>query len=103
MIEQFSQYRYIDPKKLTIEFEVLIYNNVYATYTYHNDAIFAVEIYNSQLAAMQKQLFDFVWNQAQPMRFIDARGATELVWVYLVLHDSNPQADSDYDIMRLYI
>ncbi len=78
MIEQFSQYRYIDPKKLTIEFEVLIYNNVYATYTYHNDAIFAVEIYNSQLATMQKQLFDFVWNQAQPMRFIEARGAAEL-------------------------
>ena len=78
MIEQYSQYRYINPLKLKIDFEVLIYNNVYATYTHHDDSIFAVEIYNRELAAMQKQLFDFVWNQAQPMRFTDARGAVEL-------------------------
>jgi hypothetical protein len=79
MIERYSHYRYIDPKKLTIEFEVLIYNDVYATYTYQNETIFAVEIYNRELAAMQKQLFDFVWNQAQPMQFTDKRGAVSLI------------------------
>lgn len=79
MIKQHSHYRYIDPKKLTIEFEVLIYNDVYATYTYHHETIFAVEIYNRELAAMQKQLFDFVWNQAQPMHFIDERGAVAII------------------------
>ncbi len=78
MIAQYSRYRYIDPEKLAIEFEVLIYNDVYATYTYQNDTIFAVEIYDPALAAMQKQLFDFVWQHAQPMRFTDARGAVEL-------------------------
>ncbi|MBI5151056.1 MAG: hypothetical protein HZA34_00590 [Candidatus Pacebacteria bacterium] len=78
MIEHYSEYRYIDPKKLKIMFEVLIYNDVYATYTYKNDQIFCVEIYNDQLAAMQKQLFDFIWTQALPMHYTDARGAAVL-------------------------
>lgn len=78
MVACYSEYRYIDPVQLAINFEVLIYNDVYATYTYQNDAVFAVEIYNRELATMQKQLFDFVWAQARPMRFADTRGAVEL-------------------------
>jgi sugar-specific transcriptional regulator TrmB len=79
MIKHYSEYRYIDPKKLSIEFEVLIYNDVYATYSYTSETMFAVEIYNRELAAMQKQLFDFVWNQAQPMHNIDDRGSVAII------------------------
>lgn len=75
LIEHYSQFRYIDPRQLTINFEVLIYNDVYATYTYKGDTVFGIEIYNQQLADMQKQLYDFIWQQAQPMRFTDAHGA----------------------------
>lgn len=78
MISSYSQFRYIDPQQLEIKFETLIYNDVYATYTYQDDQIFCVEIYNSQLAEMQKQLFDFIWQQAQPMRFVSSQGAAEL-------------------------
>ena len=78
LIKNFSQMRYIDPKLLTINFEVLIYNDVYATYSYQHDSIFCVEIHNAELAAMQKQLFDFIWNQAQVMQFTDVRGAAQL-------------------------
>jgi sugar-specific transcriptional regulator TrmB len=78
MIELYSEFRYIDPKKLRINFEVLIYNDVYATYTYKQDKIFCIEVYNEQLAEMQKQLFDYIWDQAEKMRFLDERGAAEL-------------------------
>jgi sugar-specific transcriptional regulator TrmB len=79
LIKDCSQFRYVDPKKLRINFEVLIYNDVYATYTYKDREIFCVEIYNSQLAKMQKQLFDFIWQQAKPMKFIDERGGAKLL------------------------
>ena len=78
LIKNYSQFRYIDPNKLKINFEVLIYNDVYATYTYHESEIFCVEIHNPQLAAMQKQLFDFVWGQAIPMQFKDERGKAQI-------------------------
>lgn len=81
MITTFSKYRYIDPKKLLIEFEIIIYNDVYVTYSYHQDKIFALEIYNAQLASMQKQLFDFVWNQAIPMTFMDKRGSAKVTHI----------------------
>jgi sugar-specific transcriptional regulator TrmB len=78
MVEHYSQFRYIEPVKLEIKFETLIYNDVYATYTYRDDQIFCVEIYNQQLAQMQKQLFDFIWEQAQPMEFINKQGAARI-------------------------
>lgn len=78
LVERYSEYRYLDPKLLKIGFEVLIYNDVYATYTYDSDKIFCVEIYNAQLAEMQKQLFDYVWQQAQPMEYISGGGAAKI-------------------------
>lgn len=79
LVNTYSKFRYIDPRLLKIDFEVLIYNDVYATYSYKNENIFCVEIYNKQLADMQKQIFDYIWAQAQPMRFVDHRGAARLV------------------------
>ena len=78
LVAQYSEFRYISADKLKINFEVLIYNDVYATYTYKDKKIFCVEIYNEQLAAMQKQIFDFIWAQAKPMKFTDKRGAARL-------------------------
>lgn len=78
LIKSLSKFRHIDPKILDIQFEVLIYNDVYATYTYTNGEIFCVEIYNEQLASMQKQIYDSVWGIATPMKFTDKRGAASL-------------------------
>ena len=75
LIEKYSEFRYINPDKLKINFEVLIYNDIYATYTYKDKKIFCVEIYNEQLAQMQKQIFDFIWEQAVPLIYKDKRGA----------------------------
>lgn len=71
--------RYIDPKKLKMEFEVLIYNEVYVMYNVGSKDVFCVEIYNAELAAMQKQVFDYMWNAARKMRITDNRGAAEVI------------------------
>lgn len=65
-LENCFEIRYVDSKDLKIDFEILIYNDTVATYTYI-DEIFGVEIQNAHLAQMQKQLFDFVWNKSRPM------------------------------------
>ena len=59
--------RYIEETALKIDFEVLVYNNVVTIYTYQKE-LFGIEIYNSSLARMQKQLFQFVWNSAKEMK-----------------------------------
>jgi sugar-specific transcriptional regulator TrmB len=68
LVENFWEVRYIDPKELSLDFELLIYNNVVALYTYRNDEYFGVEIYNNDLASMQRQLFEFVWSKAAKMK-----------------------------------
>ncbi len=70
--------RYIDPGDLEIEVEVLIYNHTVAMYNYHQGEIFCIEIQSRAIANMQRQLFNFVWNKATPMRKIGNEGAAKL-------------------------
>ena len=72
------QVRYVPTKELAIKSEVLIYNDVTAFYHYINKDIFCVEIVSSDLAHMQKQLFEFIWRHARPMRKIGLHGEAEL-------------------------
>lgn len=58
--EKIMDIRYIDPKKLSIKVETLIYNNVVAMYEPVKDG-FCIEIYSKELAEQQKQLFEFIW------------------------------------------
>lgn len=71
--------RHVPKSELNIEFEVLIYNNVYCMYEYRDEDIFIVEIYNAKLADMQKQIFDFIWRNAKPLKKLSDYGAAELV------------------------
>jgi len=71
--------RYINPNKMKFRFEVMIYNDVYAMYSFENNDIFCVEIYNKNLATMQKELFDFVWGGARKMKIINSRGKAQVV------------------------
>jgi bisphosphoglycerate-independent phosphoglycerate mutase (AlkP superfamily) len=64
LVEKYWEARYIDPKKFEIKTEILIYNEVVAMYDFRKE-IFCVEIYNQNLAEMQKQLFEFIWNLAE--------------------------------------
>ncbi len=72
--KEFWQVRYIDPQKLNMQFECLIYNNVFCLYQFFGADQFCVEIYNDKLAAMQKQLFDFIWDNAEKMKILNEWG-----------------------------
>jgi sugar-specific transcriptional regulator TrmB len=77
-VEKYSEARYIPPEKLKRDFEVLIYNDVYALYNTEGEDTFCIEIYNPELAAMQKQIFDFLWDSAQKMKYTDNHGTAVL-------------------------
>lgn len=68
------QVRYLDRKLLPINFEVLIYNDVYCLYTFKEKEIFCLEIHNQTLADMQKRLFNLAWIAARPMRIVSEQG-----------------------------
>jgi len=62
-----TNFRHIDPKILTINFEMYIYNDVVTLLDYKDEAFTAIEIHHPALNAMMKQLFDGMWQQAQPL------------------------------------
>lgn len=71
--------RYIDPQKIKMNHEMMIYNDVFVLYYGNELGISCVEIYNSKLAGFQKQLFDFMWNRSQRMKILDDKGKSKLV------------------------
>jgi len=81
--KKYSEYRYISPKILKIETEVYIYNDVvtvlqYDTLKYNPKSIFCVEINNTALAELQRQIYDILWEQAKPLKLINDRGKREI-------------------------
>lgn len=75
LVRKWWQVRYIDPKEFKIQVDVFIYNQVYAMCHYLGGGdVFCVEMYNEKLAAMQKQLFEYVWVRAKPMKVLNEQG-----------------------------
>ncbi|NCO88763.1 hypothetical protein AUK04_04730 [Candidatus Roizmanbacteria bacterium CG2_30_33_16] len=75
MIEHWWQIRYISRAILDIQADIFIYNDIYAVCHYlDNNDIFCFEMHNPQLAKMQKQLFENLWQQAKKMMIINNQG-----------------------------
>lgn len=70
--------KYISKKEIAIQSEILIYNDVTAMYHYQQNDIFCVEIINQDLANMQRQLFDFIWSRATPMKKLSDFGKASI-------------------------
>ncbi|MDQ6984759.1 MAG: helix-turn-helix domain-containing protein [Candidatus Dojkabacteria bacterium] len=49
---------------LKISHQVDIYNDIVSYYTWHDDEVFGLEIYNSKIAKFQRQMFELAWNAA---------------------------------------
>lgn len=65
---------------LDIKADIFIYNNVYAVVNYLSKKdIFCVEIYNQNLADMQRQLFESLWLDAKKFKVLDTHGAASLL------------------------
>jgi hypothetical protein len=78
MITDLWDVRYIDPKILKIQFEMVIYNDICALYSVKGRDMFGVEIHNPNLVAMQKQIFMAMQHLAVLMDKISNRGAAKI-------------------------
>lgn len=78
MVKKYWDIRHIPKKELNIKFEVLIYNNIYAMYKYVGSDVFCVEINSPELAAMQRQVFEYLWSNATPFVIVSNHGAAKL-------------------------
>jgi predicted transcriptional regulator len=72
--DDFWELRYVSPEEIDFKFEIFVYDDVYAMYTFKGDEVFCIEVHNQLLADMQKQIFDFVWNRAEKMKRVGEVG-----------------------------
>jgi len=57
--------RYIDPNVLTINYEIVLYNDVVTLLDFTEQM--AVEMTHPAFSSMMRQLFDAMWAQATPL------------------------------------
>ena len=58
--------RYLPASMLNLTHQLDIYDDYVAIYNWHEEEIFGVLIKNKKVADLQKQIFDIVWQMAQP-------------------------------------
>jgi sugar-specific transcriptional regulator TrmB len=60
------EYNYIDPKIFKIGDNCDVYDDVIVYFQYKNGEMFAIEIYNQDIADTQRQMFEMLWLQSKP-------------------------------------
>ncbi len=65
--------RYIPPDIINIDHQVDIYNDVVAYYNWYEGEVFGVELHNTKVARMQKQIFEIIWKMGEPDRVQNPR------------------------------
>lgn len=79
LVKNWWQLKHISSKTLEIRADIFIYNNVYAVCNYLDSGdIFCFEIYNENLAQMQKDIFTKLWHDAVPMLPLDDKGGMKI-------------------------
>lgn len=56
--------RYISPDVFPVTHSMFVYDDVTAYFNWKDDEIFGIEIYNREIAAMQRRLFELLWEKA---------------------------------------
>jgi len=72
------QTRYLVPSILDVTHQMDIYNDVVAFYTWYDDEVFGVEIYNDKIAKLQKQLFELAWSSARELPLLSSNFTVKL-------------------------
>jgi len=60
--------RLIEPDAFNITSNMDIWDNVVAYYNWKDGEVFGIEVYNKDIASMQRQLFELIWTQAKPSK-----------------------------------
>jgi len=80
MVKNWWQLRHIPKSVLEIRADVFIYNNVYAVCNFLDGGdVFCFEIYNENVAQMQREIFEELWKKAKLMSITDQKGGMKLV------------------------
>lgn len=80
MVAKWWQIKYVDEKILKIQADIFIYNDVYAMCHYlEGKDIFCLEMHNEYLTKMQKEMFEVMWEVAEPMKIIGDNGEARLL------------------------
>jgi sugar-specific transcriptional regulator TrmB len=80
MVKKWWRLRHIPKKILEIKTDVFIYNNVYAVCNYLDDGdVFCFEIYNENIAQMQREIFEDLWQRAKEMKKVGLKGEMVLL------------------------
>jgi hypothetical protein len=75
LAERWWQLRHIPENVLEIRADIFIYNDVYAVCNYlESGDVFCFEIYNDNVARMQREIFEDLWKRAERMKNTDPRG-----------------------------
>lgn len=79
LVKDFWDIRSIDKKVLEITADVFIYNDVYTWCQYLGKGeVFCVEIYNDNMAKMQRQIFENLWKGARMMKKVGEKGEVRI-------------------------
>lgn len=49
--------------KVTLTHNSTIYDNVFSQYYWHKDEVFGIEIHNAEIASLQRQFFNMLWEE----------------------------------------
>lgn len=64
--------RQIDNETMPITHSTIVYDDVVAYYNWKDGEVFGIEIYNKDIAATQRHLFEMLWQQAAPYKKEDS-------------------------------
>ena len=64
--DKLNKIKYLPDSTIKLNHQVDIYNDVVAYYRWFKKDAYGVEIYNKELASMQKQMFEILWKLAKP-------------------------------------
>lgn len=61
------QSRYMSERDFTIPYSMVIYDDVVLYYNWNDEQMAGVEIHNPAVASLQRQLFEMLWERAEPV------------------------------------
>lgn len=79
LVKKWWQLKHIAPNILQIHSDIFIYNDVYAVCNYLDSGdVFCFEIYNQNMAQMQREIFEKLWQDAVLMKAVGNKGRMEI-------------------------
>lgn len=78
LVDKYWRVRFLDPEIVKISFEIAIYNDTVTLYTFRKNTPYCVEIHDSALADMHRQIFDKFWTEAKNLVIRSSQGDARL-------------------------